>query len=151
MRFQEAQTTWTRWFNFHSKAHMLKRYPEAWDWMKEQTKPIYLQAHDPDIPWSLTFPRQDIQEHFGYYEADGSFVDETFFNCSASWLLAFAIMERFQRIELWGIEVARPEFAFERPCIAYWIGRARQAGINVFLPENVTLCKAPSIYGYETT
>ena len=143
MRFAEAQTTWTRWFNFHSKAHQQKRYPATWDWYKEQTKPIYLREPDSEVPASQGFPLEALQRHFG---------SESFFAGTVAFLIAFAIYEGFERIELWGIEAkADSEHGFERPCIAYWVGRARQAGIDVFFPDGVTICKVDKLYGYETT
>src|SRR3990167_10437732 len=80
LRFPDAITTYTRWFNLHSKAHMLRKYPEVYDWYKEQVKPVYLQEAQSDIPHSVTFPRAELQEHFG--EAGH------YFTSSVAWCMA---------------------------------------------------------------
>mgnify|MGYP001564065775 FL=1 len=74
---------------------------------------------------------------------------------------------RFERIELWGFELrdTKPNsvFAYERPCVAYWIQVARDAGVNVWyqsvleqlyatgkmIPGNPDSYLGP-LYGYST-
>jgi hypothetical protein len=147
LRFPEARETYTRWFDLHSKEHILKTRYQSYDWYKEQTKPIYLQEQQEDIPSSLAFPAEALMKHFGTPEAP-----ETFFTCSAAWMIALAIYEGFERIDVWGIAAASndTEYNYERPCIAYWVGRARQAGIEVFLPPSVDIVTTQKLYGYET-
>lgn len=152
-----GSTQWTHWFNVHSQRHMLATYPHGYTWYTNQTKPIYLQEAQPDIPSSLTFPRHAIQAFFG-----GSHLGSPgrYFTCSVTWQIAFAIyLQKFSRIELWGFELKREhQYDFERPGFFYWVTRAEQAGINVFLPDSVqrtdpgdpTLYTGP-LYGFETT
>jgi hypothetical protein len=73
-------------------------------------------------------------------------------------LMALAMYEQFERIELWGYQFGEGsrastersrKYAFERPAMHYWIGRARQAGIDVVLPREAKLCHADYLYGYE--
>lgn len=142
-------TAWNRWFNFHSMKHQLTRYPQGVKWFREQdtTRPIYLQKVDPTIPASVAFPRQALSEYFA-----NNGVPETFFTCSCSLMLAFAIMEGFERIELWGFMCKKDyEHAFERPCIAYWAGRARGRGIEVYFPPGVDIIASEKFYGWDTT
>ncbi|MGE3341486.1 MAG: hypothetical protein AB7J46_06355 [Candidatus Altimarinota bacterium] len=102
-------------------------YPRIITWYKNQTKPLYFQRHQPDIPASNPFPFTEIQEAF----------NTRYFTCSAAWLLAFAILGGFTHIELWGIEVAKRKaaYAWERPCLFYWIEEARRRGITVWYPD----------------
>ncbi len=152
IRFPEALHTCTRWFNFHTTSHIKARYLGGYNWYTKQSIPIYLQAAQPDIPTSLAFPRQVVQEHFGTPLALNKF-----FNCSASWLIAFAIIEGFERIELWGFELRRDkEYDWERPCFFYWVDQAKRAGVDVFIPPGVDISEPgdPSaydgpLYGYE--
>jgi hypothetical protein len=109
-------------------------YRRTVKWYKEQTKPIYFAKHQEDIPASIPFPRIQIQEFFG--KPGKPF---RYFTCSLSWLIAFAIMEGFERIELWGVEIAKrkPAYAWERPCTFYWIVEAQRRGIDVWWPEHL--------------
>ncbi len=148
----KALTTYTRWFNMHSLNHIRNRYPSAINWYRTQEKVIYLQQAQPDIPCSATFPRQAVQD---YFSINGE--PNKFFTCSVSWQLAFAIMEGFERIELWGFELRRDhQYDWERPCFFYWIEQARTRGVEVYLPPDVEvtapgdpLTYSGPLYGYE--
>ena len=155
---------WTRFFNLHSKAHIVGTYPSGWYYYKHkaQGRPIYLQKADPDIPTSIAFPYKEVQAFFA--TAKGP---TRYFTCSAAWLIAFAIYEGFERIELWGFELrdTKPHsaFAFERPCFAYWVKVAQDRGIEVYYQEAITKLYADgkmipgdpeiytgTLYGYDT-
>ena len=147
IKWPPALQTWTRWFNMHTIRHIGLRYPSARTWYAKQSKPIYLQEAQPDIPSSLTFPRQQVQDYF----------NTKYFTCSVTWLMAFAIMEGFERIELWGFELKRDrQYDFERPCFFYWIEEAKRRGIDVYLPSDVEVTPPGDpltyngpLYGYE--
>jgi hypothetical protein len=149
---------WTRWFNLHSRMHMQETYPAGYFWYTQQSKPIYTQRHQPDIPGCITFPGKAIQEAFPL--PDGT--PTRYFTCSVCWLIAFAILEGFTHIELWGFELRDKRagrHAFERPCFFYWVQQARDRGIDVMFPPEVaalpfepgdpTTYTGP-LYGYET-
>ena len=137
---------WTRWFNLHSTEHMKTKYPDGYKWYKHQTKPIYLRDVDPDIPTSLRFPRQEIQDHFGGPQMGSP---GRFFTCSVCWLTAFAIYEKeigikdWDRFEFWGFAlVEKPArshtcYKFERPCFFYWVNEAKKRGIEVIYQEAI--------------
>jgi hypothetical protein len=149
---------WTRWFNLHSRRHMTSKYPAGYKWYTTHEKPIILQEVQSDIPASQQFPREALQQ---FYSLDGT--PFRYFTCSVCWLIALAIFEGFERIELWGFEVkaTKPKYAFERPCIAYWVNEARKRGIEVWLPPELKpftpdesgdpLTYTGPLYGYETT
>lgn len=156
----EGRGEWTRYFNLHSKRHMLHKYPMGYAWYAKQdaTRPIYLQEKQNDIRASLKFPKEEIQ---AYFSEDGK--PFRYFTCSVCWFIALAMIEKFERIELWGFEVraTKPAYAWERPCIAYWVDKARKAGIDVWLPPELKPFTPEEIgnpntytgplYGYETT
>lgn len=166
IRLKRALSEWTRYFNLHSKAHQLKTYPNGYLWYQNNAKKgrIILRDADPDITPSEVFPGPQIQAHFS---TDGT--PFRYFTCSVCWFIALAIWERetgqvpWERIELWGFEVraTKPKYAFERPCIAYWIDQAEQRGIEVWTPPEMirptpaeagdpTTYTGP-LYGYQTT
>lgn len=155
---------WTRWFNLHSKAHILGTYPSGWHFYQHGAvgRPIYmLKAHE-EIATSVAFPGAAIQQAFA---VDGRLI--RYFTCSVCWLIAFAILEGFERIELWGFELRDTKpgsaFAWERPCVAYWIQQARDRGVDItyqieiarlyeqglLVPGDPTTYSGP-LYGYDT-
>lgn len=132
LRCPRAMNDWTRWFNLHSKAHILGTYPSGYSYYqnKAEGRPIYLQKVQPDVPTSVAFPFRKIQEAFATAKGPNRY-----FTCSVCWLIAFAVLEGFERIELWGFELRDTKpgsaFAFERPCFAYWVQKARDSGVEV--------------------
>lgn len=138
IRCPRAINEWTRWFNLHSRQHILGTYPSAWTYYQEKAegRPIYLLKAQPDVPTSVAFPRKQIQEAFATEKRPNRY-----FTCSICWLIAFAVLEGFERIELWGFELRDTKpgsaFAWERPCVAYWIKMARDRGIDVFYQDAV--------------
>lgn len=152
-----AVKQWTRWFNLHSREHIDSRYPGTVLYWQSAGKPVCLQKAQPDIPTSVAFPREAIQAKF----------KSRYFNCTLAWLIAYAILEGFNRIELWGFVLKRgkgyEDYSYERPCIAYWIKQARDRGIEVTYQEPIAeLYKAGKmvpgdpdaytgpLYGYST-
>ena len=133
LRCPQAMTQWTRWFNLHSRAHMVGSYPAAYHYFQNNAegRPIYFQKVQEDVPTSIEFPREVIQKHFA--TAKGPI---RYFTCSVCWLIAFAILEGFERIELWGFELRDTKpgsaFAWERPCVAYWIQRAKEESVDIW-------------------
>lgn len=151
---------WTRWFNFHSKQHMLGTYPSAYSYYqtKAEGRPIYLLKTQPDVATSVAFPREKVQAAFATAKGPNRY-----FTCTVCWLIAFAILEGFERIELWGFELRDTKpgstFRWERPCFFYWVKQARDRGVEVVYQEAVQrLPFEPGdpdtydglLYGYET-
>ena len=92
----------------------------------------------PMVPKSLEFPFEELIQVFG----------APYFSCTASWQLALGIAMGYKRIDLWGIDMTEDkEYAYERPCVEYYIGVARGMGVTVGLPDTTALCSAPFIYG----
>lgn len=139
LRCPRALTQWTRWFNLHSKEHILGTYPSGYHYYQHKAleRPVYLQKIQTDIPTSKAFPREAIQAYFAT-----AVRPMRYFTCSVCWLIAFAILEGFERIELWGFELRDTKpgsaFEFERPCFAYWVKAAQDRGIDVFYQDAVT-------------
>ncbi len=146
--FPQALKTWTRWFNVHRPAHIEKRHPNFTRWAREQYLPIYTLEADATIPGNVIFPGLQLIARF----------DDNFFTHQAAWLVALAMAEGFERIELWGYQfgagtmrtaLTEHKYAFERPCITYWLARAKQMGIEVVAPPEAKLFAKKFIYGYE--
>ena len=148
-RESDILTTYTRWFNMHSRRHMRSTYLDWYRWYGDQTKPIVLQEVQPDIPASVAFPRDEVMEFFG----------TRYFTNTASWQIAYAIMLGAPRLELGGFLLRRDsQHDFERPCFFYWVEEAQRRGVDIWLPPDLEITKGGSphgytgpLYGYETT
>lgn len=169
--YPAALDTYTRWFNLHPRKQVDKLYKQGVVWYRTQDKPIYLQEASADIPTSRTFPKDDIQWAFAI---DGA--PMRYFTSSLAWCMAYAIfLEEFDCIDLKGFFLSqtrapigddtelRPGDSLhgrQRPCAAYWVQRARDAGLIVryppevdtfgpFVPGDARRYAGP-LYGYET-
>lgn len=160
VRCPRAMKEWTRWFNLHSKKHIMGAYPSVWDYFihKAAGRPVVLLKRQPDLPTSVAFPREAIQAEFATAKGPNRY-----FTCTVCWLIALAIFEKFDRIELWGYELrdTKPGFAhaWERPCFFYWIQMARSRGVEVWYQKEIErLPFVPgdadaytgTLYGYDT-
>ena len=134
-----------RWFQIHHRvtydANIVRDHSHH-DWMaKQKDFPIYMQEHNPEIPMSVRFPKEKIIDEFG-----------TYFTNSISWEIALAIQEGFEKIYLYGVDMAtHSEYAYERPSVEYFLGWAKGRGIDIMIPQRSDLLKTLWLYPYEDT
>lgn len=137
---------WDRWFDRHTVGHILKHRPRSWGWYatRGMDRPIYLLQRAREIPGSVAYPASQMQDRFAW---DGH--REELFTSSLDWMLALAIAEGFQRIEIYGCDFwdAPHERGVQRVGAHFWIGRALGAGIDVHLPDDSSLAKNERLYG----
>lgn len=148
--FPEARAVWTRWFNLHHIEHIKSLQARGYRWWTEQTeKRIVLQERQPDIKQSEAFPKEELLAYFGH----------KYFMFSAAWLIALALYEGFERIELIGFRLSPhyARYARQRPCFFYWVEEARRRGVEVTIPKDVgwdtpgdPYAYRGLLYGYET-
>lgn len=138
---------WDVFFDMHSPEWSGKNLePSVW---KEQEqffktdhgKPLYMLQQYPDYPSSLKYPKEEIVTRFG----------RSYFTNGIAYMLAMALhVDRFEEIQLWGIDMRHnEEYALQRPCTEYWIGKAEGMGIKVYIPPSAALCSADADYGYD--
>jgi hypothetical protein len=162
-RFKRALTEWTRWFNIHSRKHIISTYPSGWQYYITEAhgRPVYTQVAQPELPSGVVFPGPAIQAAFAL--PDGR--PNPYFTSTVCWLIALAILEGFERIELWGFRLTNDKrrysacYEWERPGFFYWVQQARDRGIEVtyqkeverlpFAPGDPTTYTGP-LYGYDT-
>lgn len=69
---------------------------------------------------------------------------------TASYMMAYAIMQDPDEIGIWGIDLVDDvEYPMQRPCLESWIGFAEGLGIKVTIPEQSALMSVPYRYGQE--
>jgi hypothetical protein len=116
-----------------------KRHRDHLKWLQEAKIPILMQRHYPDIPNSLPFPRQVLEEKYGAY-----------FTNTISWEIALAMHIGVKEIAIYGVNMATDiEYQSQRPSCEYYIGWARGLGIKVYLPPESDLLKCFYSYGFE--
>jgi len=92
-----------------------------------------------------SFPNAEIIGFEGHIKKYGSY-----FTSSLAWMLAEAIEEAPDVIEIYGVTMSSTEeYAHQKPACAYLIGWARALGIKVIVDRGAELMSAPFIYGYE--
>ena len=118
-------------------------------------RPIYCQEHMADVPASVRFPRDEINDWLlknggrtlepmpqGFHTAD-------YYTSTPAQMLALAIWEGFEEIHLYGVDMLQAEeYFYQRSGCEYFVGFARGRGIKVYVPPTSALCKANYVYGY---
>lgn len=73
-----------------------------------------------------------------------------YFTSSFSWMLAEAIEEKPESIDIYGVTLSGSgEYSHQKPSASYLIGWARAVGITVNIDRESELMSAPFVYGYE--
>jgi hypothetical protein len=123
----------TRYFEMHEDAMKGMEYPaDYYDWLREGRVPIYTIWYEPSIPTSTPYPLENILNAQGDYLSSSP----AYLMCSVAYMLALAIYESVELIELYGVDTNPPEgssYAKTLPCIYYFIGMARGKGIPVLI------------------
>jgi hypothetical protein len=143
---------WTRWFEIHQitceGGKWLRRGKEEFrgqavpDYLTQLGKlpfPVYCQQPNPFMPNAVAFPFKQIIDRFG-----------TYFTNTISWQIAYAILEDFKEIRIYGVDMAvDSEYFWQRPSCEYFLGLAVGMGIKIWLPDTCDLLKTRFMYGYE--
>ena len=143
---------WDRWFETHDPKQLEMLYgAEYVAFLKGATQPIYMQAHYPEYPASIAFPRTEM--------ANKVQAGREFWPSSISYMIALAIHELSDadgraipgaEIAVYGIDLlGDDEYTFQREGCGYLLGVAEGRGIKVTIPEKASLLKCSYIYGYQ--
>jgi len=118
-----------------------KRHKDHLKWLQDQRKiPLMMQEHFEDIPNSIPYPRELMEDTYGSY-----------FTNTISWEIALAMhMDHVEEIHIHGVNMATDlEYQSQRPSCEYYIGMARGKGKVVYLPPESDLLKCFYQYGFE--
>ena len=101
---------------------------------------VYIAMKHPGFPNAIIFPRDELLVKYGRY----------FFTSSLAWMMALAIEQKPEMIGLWGVDMsATEEYGYQRAGMHYFIQKALDAGIQIYVPpESDLLCPVP-LYGYK--
>lgn len=141
---------WNRLFEMHTLEFIEKYDTEQPKWlMQKHDKPIYMQFHHNAIPDSIEYPFRDVIDRF-FKNATHGFQPIKYFTSTFAYMIALALMERFERIECYGFEMTYDDiYAYQRKNAEFWMGLAIGKGVDFYLPSNCPILQA-KLYGYET-
>ena len=147
----------TRHFQMHKREYFerdvtIRGNTDHLAWLKEEHDfPIYMQYVEEDIPASVKYPLYDIHKKLMSNVEVGEEKNKKYFTSTMSFMIALAIYEGFERIEIYGVELGdEAEYIHQKACVEFWLGQACARGIDLYFPEYCKLLDAP-LYAYEKT
>lgn len=156
----EWMQSWDRWFQLHPERDFTRDIDDHrafergyvkghYDWLqKKHDKSIYMLYVYPKVPDSIEYPLQAVIDRFFSKARKG---DEKikYFTSTFAYMLALALYEGFERIEIFGFEMAGgDEYVPQKTCAEFWLGIALGMGIEIYLPDKSQLLWGP-LYGYQ--
>jgi hypothetical protein len=109
-------------------------------------KTVYLHNVDADIPKSVEFPREHIEKKYTKYIPES---DMFYATNSIVWMIILGIEQGYEQIDMYGVHLeCDQEWAFERPCVEFWMGIAAGMGIKINVATAADVCRGSHIYGY---
>lgn len=143
----------TRWFQMHKslswKREVAKRGVIGhYEWLKENPLgiPIYMQYKHDDIPGSVEYPLREACVFLDKFRRGNDKIK--YFTSSFAYMIALALMEGFERIELYGFEMSDDEeYIEQKACAEFWIGLAMGLGVEIYTPPNCQILNG-KLYGY---
>lgn len=144
-KVQNFMKRWDRWFQLHSRKNFSRpdnpHDPAHYQWLQRAHDfPIYMQHHYDEIPSSVEYPLEEVIKYTSGLR---------YFTSTVAFMIGLAMLEGFERIELYGIEMAsNTEYAYQRPNGEFMIGLALGKGVEIYLPPGNTMLSG-SLYGYE--
>jgi hypothetical protein len=130
-----------RWFEMHQPEFTEDvRDPQYLKWLYEAVGcPVYMVETRKDVPTSVRYP----------IEAAIKLTGRDYFTSSIAYMIALAILEGFQEIAIYGVNLAiGGEYFHQKPNAEWWIGIAEGRGIKVYVPQAASLLKQHARYGY---
>lgn len=152
-RMYHSLPRWDVWFELHPWERLCERLDgvtpqqeqmrlraEYQQWLsQDHGRPIFMQRHYPQVPGCVQYPLDHILDTF----------PERYFTNSVSYMLALAIFQGVEQIQIWGVDMAtKEEYTAQRSGVEYWVGLAQGAGIDVHIPDVSDLCKSRVLYGF---
>jgi hypothetical protein len=154
---------WDRMFEVHPREYLLRNTwkrpngivegDEYWKHLcslpgpnaGDKFSPVYaLTDYTPEMPASVAYPFDEVTA--AYSTPHG---EESYMTCTPALMLGLALLEGFQEIHLYGIDLVSDgsEYLYERPCMEYYIGLGRGMGRKIVIPKQSALCKSSYTYG----
>lgn len=140
---------YTLWFDMHTLAFTreygklagIGNQQEEWLRQPHPFPILALEEFGPEYPDVRAYP---IEQIVGELKRD-------YFTSTVAYAIAYALSQPdVAEIGLWGIDLIHDtEYADQRPCAEYWLGRAEERGIKVTRAEDSAILRQRFRYGYE--
>ena len=124
------------WWEIHTPH---TRTDEHLDWLEACQMPVIMQETHLTIPNSVKYPLDEIIKEYG----------RRYFLCTMNYQIALAMYMGYKEIHMYGFNMILGDDLIQRWSVEYWLGRAEQSGIKIFLPDDCDMLKSPYLYGYE--
>lgn len=110
--------------------------------------PVYMQEKSQDVTASVKYPLEEITASLlPKFTRESDIIQ--YFTSSVCYAIALAIHQGYERIELYGVDMANnTEYIYQRDGIALWFGIALGRGIEVYIPRMCAMFNSPR-YGYD--
>ena len=134
-----------RWFDLHPVDVISQ---DRWEWYAGQKIPVYLQQLVEAVPSAVEFPAERLRQLFRSFFTE-EFDRRTYYTSSIAWMIAFAILEGFKEIHVYGVDMSQDEEYFgQRNGVEFWMGVCAGKGITLYVPQASDLLGATHEYGY---
>lgn len=123
---------------------------DHWRWMTriKHHYPVYMIAAHPDVHNSITYPLDAVCDDL-LPNLTRQNERVAYFTSSMCYMVALAIHERFERVEVYGFEMGSDtEYVYQKAGGEFWLGLALGRGVDVCLPGGTRLLRA-RLYGFE--
>lgn len=138
----EGRLRCDRWFDIHQRVAQSDADKR---WIARCPVPIYVPDDLMDLsPVCVRFPFERLERTFG----------RSYWTCTFAYQIALALMEGYQEIGLYGVEVAygtARERSVEWACVSWWMGFATAHGVKFHVPTHSLLGRHFHRYGLEYT
>jgi hypothetical protein len=138
----------TRWFQVHGTWNYndLKRQKTNHiEWLKNTSMPVYMIRKEPSVPTSIAYPIKEVSKFFENIRRGNKRI--RYFTSSFAYMMGIALLEGFERIELYGFDFADDtEYAQQKGCAEWWIGYAMGKGVEIYEPDNCQIMNS-TMYG----
>lgn len=113
---------------------------------RNDVKTVFLHNVDSEISKSVEFPRDELEKKYKKYIPES---DMFYATNSIVWMIILGIEYGYQEIHMYGVHLeCDQEWAFERPCVEFWMGIAAGMGIKINVATAADVCRGSHIYGY---
>lgn len=127
------------WFEIHCDASIDELNMPHFVTHLQNHPRVYMATKTDRFPNAIVYPKDEILKEFDPY----------YMTSSASWMIAFAILQKPEEIGLWGIDMcADEEYAYQRPGCRELLKEAEKRGIKVTVPIESDLLVYPPLYGF---
>ena len=128
-------------FEMHTESYW--KHSEVFPRLKEIKQPMYMQKEVKELPTSMRYPIEIIEQYRGYSTS-------TISHMLALAYHSFIMTEKPKHVALFGIAMfADEEYSEQRPCCEYWLGRMEGAGMDIEIAPGSALLASPGLYGYQ--